>query len=101
MRDEFAIENSNNLDLPLDSPEEHPSDEVFGYCGRRTECKLWMVWLVSPVGVKNFLAVRSVVVFAGNFSRYKRGINLDKYPRIIKSHRPTTLTAVFLEKAQA
>jgi hypothetical protein len=38
---------------------------------RRTGSKLWMVWLVSPVGVKNFLAVGFLVLFTGNFGCYK------------------------------
>ena len=68
---------------------------------RGAKTKLRMVWLVSPICEKNFLAVWFVVVFTANFSRYKCRINLDKYARIIKSHRPAILTIVLMENAQA
>ena len=65
------MENSNNLDLCESSRKDNPRRRFLVDADPGTESKLWMVWLVSPVGVKNFLAVGFVVLFAGNFACYK------------------------------
>src|SRR5689334_16826399 len=60
-----------------------------------------MVCLVSPVRVKNFLAVGFAVLFARNFGCYKHCINLNMHLLIINRHRPTTLTILLVENAHA
>src|SRR6266478_3779962 len=70
IREKLAIENSNHFDWSESSRKDNHWRFFVVEEDWRAESKLWMVWLVSPVGVKNFLAVGFVVLFAGNFSRY-------------------------------
>src|SRR5712664_1249960 len=72
IHEKFAIENSNLFDLSESSRKDNHWRFFVVEQDGRAESKLWVVWLVSPVRVKNLLAVRFVVLFAGNFSRYKR-----------------------------
>ncbi len=69
--EKFAIENSNDFDLPVCSRKDNHRRKFMIDAERLTENKLWMVWLVSPVGVKNFLAMGFVVLLTRNFGCYK------------------------------
>src|SRR5258708_36510612 len=71
IHEKFAIENSNHFDLSETSWKDNHWRFFVVEEDWPAESKLRMVWLVSPVGVKNFLSVRFVVLFAANFGCYK------------------------------